>query len=131
MSIKDDLDKLITEKSEAVESLKIKLGKEESYLQALNDTHKIITLKYGPISRRSSLRPSGALYKVRETILEAEKPLHIDEILSRLGKSVEDKPRLVSSMSHYLRLGEIFTRPAPNTFGLKELEETTETAETQ
>ena len=61
--------------------------------------------------------------KARPTgIKAAGKPLHINEILNVLKLEPNKKNRLSlsGSLSGYARRGEVFTRPAPNTFGLVE-----------
>jgi hypothetical protein len=70
------------------------------------------------------LRPGTALAKAREAIKKAGHPLHVSEILKALGKPPDKKNRisLGGSLSGYVRKGEVFTRSAPNTFGLIELE---------
>jgi hypothetical protein len=56
---------------------------------------------------------------------KAGKPLHITDILKGIGKTTSKKDRvsLSGSLGWYVRRNEIFTRPAPNTFGLKEMED--------
>jgi hypothetical protein len=68
------------------------------------------------------LRPGTTLHKVAEILREAGKPLHISEILPKLGKEVNRKTRatLTGSLGTYIRNKVIFDRPAPNTFGLIE-----------
>jgi hypothetical protein len=50
--------------------------------------------------------------------------MQINEILRAIGRTADKKNRLSlsGSLAHYVRAEEIFTRPAPNTFGLIELE---------
>ena len=68
------------------------------------------------------LRPGSNLHKVFEILREAGKPLHISEILPKLGKEITRSSRanLTGSLSTYVRNKMIFDRPAPNTFGLIE-----------
>ncbi len=120
MSIKTDLEKAIVKRSKAIESLRIELTKEETYLQALNDVLRMSLRDTGD-KPKATLRPGSAIDKVRNTILEARRPLHVNEILERTGFT--HKLNLVSSISHYMRRGVIFTRPAPNTYGLHELKD--------
>jgi hypothetical protein len=62
--------------------------------------------------------------KARDAILKAGRPLHVSEILTVIGKPDEKEGRisLGGSLSSYVRKGEVFTRPDPNTFGLVELD---------
>ena len=49
--------------------------------------------------------------------------MHISEILSALGRANEHNARasISGALGAYVRKGEIFVRPKPNTFGLIEL----------
>jgi hypothetical protein len=49
--------------------------------------------------------------------------VHLDDLLLELGKKVtrSSQASLAGSLAAYVRREEIFTRPAPNTFGLIEL----------
>lgn len=69
------------------------------------------------------LRPESQLFQVREVLRKAGEPRHIDEIIKALGKDPKDtKVSLVGSLGQYIRRGAVFTRPAPNTFGLVEFD---------
>jgi hypothetical protein len=50
-------------------------------------------------------------------------PVHITTLLAEIGLEINRDTRasLAGSLAGYVRRGEIFTRPAPNTFGLIEL----------
>ena len=65
--------------------------------------------------------------QAREIILERGEPVHLDELLNAMGRDVtrESRASLVGSIAAYVRKDDIFTRPAPNTFGLIELGHTT------
>ena len=68
----------------------------------------------------ASLRPGSKIARTRDAILQAGHPLHIDEILKALDSPVNQQTRMAlgGSLSTYVRKGEVFTRTAPNTFGL-------------
>jgi hypothetical protein len=73
---------------------------------------------------RQALRPGSAVAKARDAIKKAGKPLHVTEILHAIGSEVDKKNRisLSGSLFGYVRRGGVFTRPAPNTFGLQEFQ---------
>jgi hypothetical protein len=73
--------------------------------------------------RAGALRPGSGMAKVREFILEKGRPGHVTELLEALGRPAtrEARASLSGSLAAYVRKGEIFTRPSPNTFGLIEL----------
>jgi hypothetical protein len=54
--------------------------------------------------------------------------MHLTDILLAMGQEASraNSASLGSSLAAYVRRGEIFTRPAPNTFGLVELGHTDE-----
>lgn len=74
------------------------------------------------------LRPDSQLFQVREVLRKAGEPTHIDEIIKALSEEPNDtkvsKVSLVGSLGQYIRRGTVFTRPAPNTFGLVEFDAT-------
>ena len=66
---------------------------------------------------------AGSLPASAYEVLKAHKsPLHINELLAAMGRQPDRSSRtsLASSLSAYVRKGEIFTRLKPNTFGLVE-----------
>ena len=91
----------------------------QSYIQALEDTLKLLPKDDSILTPQATLRPGTAVHKAKEAILAAGRPLHIDELLKAIGKQIDADSRgaLSGSLSTYVRKGQIFTRPAPNTFG--------------
>jgi hypothetical protein len=91
------------------------------YIQALQDVLKMMPKADSGL--RVLLRPGSAVAQARSTILLKGEPVHINEILTASGKETtrENRASLTSSIAAYVRRGEVFTRPAPNTFGLVEL----------
>lgn len=122
MGIREELQKRIDRKQEELQELQLKIREGTIYIQALQDTMKLLP-KDGPVE--IALRPGSNIAKARDVIKSAGKPLHINEILNALGPDVgkDKKLALTGSIGAYVRKGEIFTRPAPNTFGLAEFEQ--------
>jgi len=125
MKFRDDLLKRIEKKELEIRDLEKQLAAANAYLQALQETVRILPKEPlgSPMSPAQVLRPGSAVAKAREAILKAGKPLHITELLKALGRPVDKNSRvsLSGSLSGYVKRNEIFTRPAPNTFGLIEL----------
>jgi hypothetical protein len=123
MSIRKELDRKIERKKEEITSLEWSLGEARAYLQALEDTRKMLPKEPGA-QEEVLLRPGTELAKVRDILKREGKPLHVDELLKRLGKTTEKKQKisLSGSLAAYVREHKVFTRPAPNTFGLVEFE---------
>lgn len=116
----------IRKKDAEIQSLEERLRAARIYVQALRDV--LDAIQRGGGTNDSVIRTGSAVAKAREAILKAGKPIHISDLLAATGKSVtkETRASLGSSLAAYVRRGEIFTRPAPNTFGLVELGHTSE-----
>jgi hypothetical protein len=113
----------LKKKEQEIQSLEDKLRSARIYVQALQDVLKLVDSDSTPEPNESALKAGSAVNKARETILRRGKPVHINDLLGAVGKEVtrETRASLTSSIAAYVRRGEIFTRPAPNTFGLVEL----------
>ena len=126
MGVRDNFQRLIERKQAEIRELEMRIREAKAYLQALQDSSKLFPKDSEPIPSTSSefkLRPGTSLAKVREIIRNARNPMHINELLSALGKDVDNQNRvsLVGTLGSYARKGRIFSRTAPNTFGLIEL----------
>jgi hypothetical protein len=125
VAIKEELQKRIERKQEEIREMEILLREAQSYLTALQDMVKLLPREPNEIQNPEQvLRPGSAVARARDAIKKAGAPLHITEILKAIGSDADKKNRisLSGSLSGYARRGEIFTRPAPNTFGLRELQ---------
>jgi hypothetical protein len=135
MDLRKELNKKIERKQGEIQQwqmdmreLETKVREANAYVAGLEETLKLLP-KEGPSEAVSNaLRPDSAVANAREVILKAGKPLHINDILKALGKAVshDTKASLSGSIGAYVRNKQFFTRPAPNTFGLIELESKTE-----
>lgn len=124
MSERAVIESKIKRKEEEIQSLERKLKAAKIYLRALRDIQGAIAKDVGKDDSGGTVLRKGSLVaQARDVILMLGKPLHIDELLKCLGKEVtrESKASLAGSLAAYVRREEIFTRPAPNTFGLREL----------
>jgi hypothetical protein len=125
MKFRDDLQKRIEKKELEIRDLEKQLAAAQAYLQALQETVRMLPKEPRGLQTAPSqvLRPGSGVAKAREAILKAGKPLHITELLKAIGRPVDKNNRvsLSGSLSGYVKRNEIFTRPAPNTFGLIEL----------
>lgn len=118
--MREQLQKLLDRKQQEIKELELQIEKAKAYVQALQDSMRFLPKDNG--QEGTSLRPGTALAQAREVLRKAGKPMHITEILKALNKPVDKGNRLSlsGSLSTYVRNGQIFTRPAPNTFGLIE-----------
>jgi len=123
MGLRDKFEEKIKKKESEIQELENQIREAKAYLQALQDSLKLLPKEErvagtGPIE--STLRPNSNIYKTYKFLKDSGKALHIDDILKGIGKgtSKKEKVSLAGSLGWYVRRKEIFTRPAPNTFGL-------------
>ncbi|MEO8383473.1 MAG: hypothetical protein ABI779_27700 [Acidobacteriota bacterium] len=95
----------------------------QAYIQAMQDMLKSLPKESSDAPARRAeqvLRPGSAMAQAREAIRAAGRPLHINEIISAMGRAATSANRISvgGSISNYVRRGEIFVRTAPNTFGV-------------
>jgi hypothetical protein len=123
MGIRDNLQRLISKKEQEIGDLEQKLRDARVYLQAVQDSMKALPKDAMDPDKPRELRPGTAVAKTRDLIKSAGRPLHITDILKGLGRPVDKKNKLSlsGSLAGYVREGQIFSRPAPNTFGLIDL----------
>jgi hypothetical protein len=142
MGFREDVARRIEKKRAEIDGLEVELLAARAYLQALEDMHKIAARESPAASAplfigdRNRAAPSfragsmtGAAY---EAIKSAGRPLHVNVLLSAIGRAVtrQERSAVSGTLAAYVRKGEVFTRPAPNTFGLVELgDQDTATAE--
>lgn len=125
MSSRKKIEDRIRKKEEEIQRLEDKMREARAYMQALQDVMKFLPRDEGAPAE-SILRPGSAVTEAREIILRTGMPVHISDILAGLGREDTRKNRaaIAGSLAAYVRRGEIFNRPAPNTFGLVEFRET-------
>jgi hypothetical protein len=127
MAGRNKIEERILKKEQEIQELEMKIREARAYVQALQDVAKL--LPRGPETEKSAdavLRPGSAIADARSAILKAGKPMHIIDLLRAMGREVNRKNKIgvSGSIAAYVRRGEIFTRPKPNTFGLIELAQT-------
>jgi hypothetical protein len=124
MNIREQFQRLVDRKQQEIRDLELELEKAKTYLQALQDSMKLLPRDANGTSE-ASLRPDTALAKTRDVLRKNGKPMHINDLLKALGSPADSKHKLSlgGSLANYVRKGQIFTRPAPNTFGLLEMNE--------
>jgi hypothetical protein len=123
MGIRENFQKLIDKKVQEIRDLELKVKEAQAYVQALQDSMKFLPRNGDSGPAEHSLRAGSQLAKARDLIKAAGTPLPIADILKGLNKPQDKKHRvsLGSTLAGYARQGRIFTKTAPNTFGLVEL----------
>jgi len=122
MTERKKIEERLRKKEQEIGALEEKIKAARVYVQALRDILKMLGGESDD-DPESTLRPGSAVAEARQVIRDKGMPVHINDILAALGKEVtrEAKASLTSSLAAYVRRNDIFTRPAPNTFGLAEL----------
>ncbi len=121
----------INEKLVEIQLLEEKLKAARIYVEALRDAFSLVTGEAvapkevtpplpPPSPPETVLRSTSTVALVRDAILEANRPMQVDELIDKIGKPAGriSRQALSSAVSRYVRRGEIFTRPSPATFGL-------------
>jgi hypothetical protein len=124
MSERAKIEEKLRRKEAEIQSLEEKIKAGRIYVQALRDVLRVLADDESPQDGADAiLRPGSAVAQARDAISAAGAPMHVDDLLVAMGKEPtrEAKSSLIGSLSAYVRRGEIFTRPAPNTFGLTDL----------
>lgn len=69
-----------------------------------------------------ALRRNSDVWNAREALRRLGQPTYIDRLLEEMGKPLDSTTRssLSGQIGWYVRKNQIFTRPEPNTFGLRE-----------
>ncbi len=124
MSERKRIEERLRKKEQEIRSFEEKIKDAKVYCQALRDILRMMEkAEEAEISPETTLRPGSMVAQARAILLEQGEPVHIDDLLEALGKGVtrETRASLTGSLAAYVRRHEIFTRPAPSTFGLVEL----------
>jgi hypothetical protein len=121
MGVRENLQKLLTKKLEEITTLELQAREARAYVQGLQDSMKLLPRDGSGVSEHT-LREGSALAKTRDVLKSAGFPLPIADILKALGKPLDKEHRtsLAGTLSGYARDGKVFTKTAPNTFGLLE-----------
>jgi hypothetical protein len=128
MGLREELLKRVEKKQQEIKELELRTRESTAYLQGLLDTLKMLPRESATMGE-PMLRPGTAIAKARDFIKKNGSPMHVNAILKAMGKTIDRNSRaaLSGSLSAYVKRGEVFTRPAPNTFGLLEMESTANT----
>jgi hypothetical protein len=126
MGVREKLKRLIDAKQSDIVTLESDLVAARAYLQALQESFRLMP-KEGengvPITEMVP-REGSSVAKARDLIASEKRPLHIVDILAKLGLENTKKNRVAvaGSLWRYVKKGEIFIKAGPNTFGLKGME---------
>ncbi len=121
MGPREKLENRIEQKRRDLVRLKGEIRDAEVFIEALEEVLGLLP-KENAIDIPAVLRPGTNVDKARIALATKGSPMHISELLRSLSKPDDNDSRaaLSGSISSYVRKNQIFTRPAPNTFGLIE-----------
>lgn len=121
MGIKERLDDKIKKKEQDIAEYQAKIREAQVYIQAMQDAAKLLPREEAKNSKAEAvLRPGGSAHKAFLILKDAGMPLHIIEILKRIGM-INNKTNRISiggTLARYARNSEVFMKTAPNTFAL-------------
>jgi hypothetical protein len=129
MSARTDLERRIEKEKQKVADLRSQTERLEAFIQGLQEALKILPRDGEKETRRASkakttttFKPGSDVEKAYKFLRQAAKTMHISEILVGIGEEDTKANRLSlsSSLSRYVRKNQVFTRPRPNSFALKE-----------
>lgn len=128
MNERRKIEERLRKKEEEIEDLEIRIRDARMYMQALQDVLKILPRADRATPHGGALRSGSSMSFVRDYIFKKGRPAHVTELLAALGRELtrENRASLSGSLAAYVRKGDVFTRPGPNTFGLIELGHATE-----
>jgi hypothetical protein len=116
-----ELGNAIREKQQRILALKREIAALEAELKEaraiLSERPRGDALK----TRTRPIRPNSSVWWTHKVLVQAGKPLHIDEIVKRVGELAGltvRKSTLVSNLSRYVKQGDTFMRPEDGTYGL-------------
>jgi hypothetical protein len=120
----DEIDAEIDATNAVLSKLQIKRTTAEAVLNELDSLLKILPKEEDEPEREKQIRFGTDVYKARDILRIFKKPLYVGDILSAMGEepTADRRRSLASQIAAYVRDNQIFTRPEPNTFGLKEFE---------
>jgi hypothetical protein len=122
MGARESLQKLLDRKQAEITRLEQEIRDAKVYIQGVQDAFRLLPKEDQKPAPQPTLRPGTAMALVESFLKSSGKPQHISAILEAQGKenTKENRVSLSGSLGGYAKDGRIFTRPAPNTFGLIE-----------
>ncbi len=102
--------------------LDIQIRESQAVISALEEAMKHFPKEELDGDPARSLRAGGQVYRIYSILKKHGKPMHITEILKKLGKDTDNKTQQAtgSQLNSYVRQSRIFSRDLPNIFGLRE-----------
>lgn len=123
--IEDKIRKKEAEIEKAKTELTFKIREASAYVQALQEMLKMLPKEENTLSPEKTLKQGSGPRKTYDYLLSVGRPLYINDIMEAIGMETtkQNRATLASSLNLYVNKNQIFTRPAPGTFGLINMED--------
>lgn len=118
-------DRLLTDIMDKMSALDVQYREATAYMQALADMFKMLPKEDQESEdvAEVTMRAGSLVAQARDVLRKRGEAMHVNELLKAMGKdsnSKKDRLSLSGSLALYVRKEQVFTRPMPNVFGLRE-----------
>lgn len=121
--IRHKLEDKIRRKESEIQDLERQIAAAREYVKATQEALTLV-IRDGHASGRPhrGFKAGSNVAKAFKFLKKETRPYHIADLLEKIGKANNKSNRaaLASQLSAYAKNDEIFSKPAPNTFGLVE-----------
>jgi len=120
MNARRTIERKIELKKQEISEYETKVAEVKAFVAGLEEALKALPKDANSTSVR--LRPGTNLAKAYAMLKKRGSPMRINELMKAIGleETKGNRVSLSGSIGAYVRKGDIFTRPGPNTFGLVE-----------
>ena len=131
MNIRQKVEDKISKKVAEIREYEMKIAEARAYIEGLKSSLQMLPKETLDSYAGRGIREGSNIFKVQEILRKEGKPLHITDLLMRLGKEVttKNKRNLTGSLGSYVRNDVIFCRTKPSTFGLIEFKDKNEASD--
>jgi hypothetical protein len=125
MSVRDDIEKRIVKEKQKISDLQKQIERSNAFVQGMQEALKLLSGNSKGIepAKEISYFRSGDTKSAYETLKQTGSPMHIDELLSAIGKPISKQNRasLASSLHRAAKRSGIVKSIGNNTFSLSEI----------
>lgn len=120
MGFREKIEDRIRRKQQEIREYETRIAEASAYIEGLQDALRLLPRESSDISYDTTIRSGSRISKSMELLKREGRPMHVTEILKGIGVEPSKKERvsLSGSLGAYVRRNEVFSRPAPNVFGL-------------
>ena len=119
MGARQKIEEKISKKEQEIQDLETQIREGRAYIVAMREALKLVP-REGFTGAETLYRKGSLADKAQRAIAAHGAPMHIDDLVvaMRVKQDAKSKRSVAGTLASYVRKGEIFNRPAPNTFGL-------------